>query len=343
MKLKSKILIVASLCLTLALCLFISNNIYASENIENTDEYKQGYQAGIDYMKKEYTNSLAFINQYNISNIHLEYNNLCEDYDTSYLTTYNTYNSLRLDFKYVYLDWVEYISTDYLPECHITFTSPIPCYGIDDFMVSSSIFQMVFELDNGSWVYGFRYEKESGSDKFYIDTTPLRDLTNLIQQVYIILDDITLPTGVFLDFIKEEYNSGYNYGYNNGYFEGQSDYEISIHDKLDSYYNNGYNTGLNTGYNNGYNEGYNTAYDSIDTDSFYDNGYNEGYNKGYNTGLNESGSNVLGNALKVVVASPFDIFKRMFDFDIFGINIHNLVFSILTMFVAIWFIKKFML
>ena len=90
--------------------------------------------------------------------------------------------------------------------------------------------------------------------------------------------------------------------------------------------NNGYNQGFSDGYNQGYNQG-------------ETNGYNQGYNEGYNESASKQNS--LYDMVLAVVDTPFRVFNQIFDFDILGINIKNIVLSFATVCIAIFVIKRF--
>ena len=91
----------------------------------------------------------------------------------------------------------------------------------------------------------------------------------------------------------------------------------------------------NNGYNQGYSEGYNQGYTQGET-----NGYNQGYNQGYSEGINQEG-NSLYDMVLAVVDTPFRVFNQIFDFDVLGINIKNIVLSFATIVIAIFVIKRF--
>ena len=60
---------------------------------------------------------------------------------------------------------------------------------------------------------------------------------------------------------------------------------------------------------------------------------------GYNEGLENKDS--LYNMILAVVDTPFRVFDNIFDFDILGINIKNIVLSFATVAIAIFVIKRF--
>lgn len=102
--------------------------------------------------------------------------------------------------------------------------------------------------------------------------------------------------------------------------------------------NNGYNQGFSDGYNKGYgkgeDKGFNEGYSKGE-----DKGFNDGFNKGYNKGA--SSQNSLYDMILAVVDTPFRVFNQIFDFDVLGINIKNIVLSFATVAIAIFVIKRF--
>lgn len=105
-------------------------------------------------------------------------------------------------------------------------------------------------------------------------------------------------------------------------------------------YNNiGYNTGYDAGYNVGYNDGKKIADDLI-----YDSGFSNGYNVGYDAGVNYSsgGGNTLVGLVGAVFTAPVNMLHTIFDFEFLGINLTNFLFSLISLFIVIWLIRKFL-
>lgn len=67
--------------------------------------------------------------------------------------------------------------------------------------------------------------------------------------------------------------------------------------------------------------------------------YNEGYNLGYSEGVNSSNS--LGDLMITVADTPISIFKSIFDFNVLGFNLNGFVFSLISLSIVIWLIKRF--
>lgn len=182
-----------------------------------------------------------------------------------------------------------------------------------DFTVYISLYQDInindFYLlfNNVEGIKELDFENESGS---------IATFTNNISYVYnsqnLDIDSVNyiyfVATGTsLLDIVVNISNNGYSQGFSDGY-------------------NQGYNQGETNGYNQGYTQG-------------EQNGYNQGYNDGYNKGT--SGQNSLYDMVLAVVDTPFRVFNQIFDFDVLGINIKNIVLSFATVAIAIFVIKRF--
>lgn len=107
-----------------------------------------------------------------------------------------------------------------------------------------------------------------------------------------------------------------------------SDIELNISPNSYSY-NIGYETGYSQGYSDGDTNGYKIG-------EIY--GRSVGYEEGYNIGM--EGNNSLYNMIMAIVDTPITIFKQIFDFNVLGVDLTQLVFSIVTLLVTIFFIKK---
>lgn len=117
-----------------------------------------------------------------------------------------------------------------------------------------------------------------------------------------------------------------------------STFGYNFTDLILSFQNDGYTQGYNQGYNDGLlqgnNQGYNQGYIQGETS-----GYNEGYEKGFREG--SESENDLYSMVLAVVDTPFTIFDYIFDFDVLGINIKNIILSFATIAIAVFVIKKF--
>ena len=91
---------------------------------------------------------------------------------------------------------------------------------------------------------------------------------------------------------------------------------------------------IDTIYNNDYNDGYD--------DGYYD-GYNNGYDDGVVVGENNAGiaENGLITMFNIILTAPFNIFNGLLNFELFGVNLFNVFSFIITAFIIIWVIKRF--
>jgi hypothetical protein len=93
-----------------------------------------------------------------------------------------------------------------------------------------------------------------------------------------------------------------------------------------------YNVGYNEGYEIGYTEGSNTTNETS---------YNLGYNAGYSYATENASENSLVGVVGAVATTPVTILTSIFNFEFLGINIAGFILSIITLFVVIWLIKRF--
>ena len=170
-----------------------------------------------------------------------------------------------------------------------------------------SIKDFYFLLNNVEGIEELVFETDDGDMAMFEDNisyiyNELNLNLNSVRYVYFVATGTSL-----LDVVVNIANNGYNQGYSEGY-------------------NQGYNQGETNGYNQGYSQG-------------ETNGYNQGYNQGYNKGT--SGQNSLYDMVLAVVDTPFRVFNQIFDFEVLGINIKNIVLSFSTVAIAIFVIKRF--
>lgn len=171
-----------------------------------------------------------------------------------------------------------------------------------------SVNDFYFLINSVDGLQELSFESNSGNvDSFNDNLSYVYNSKNLtidsVKYVYVVATGTTL-----LDVVINIGNNGYNQGYSDGY-------------------NQGYNQGETNGYNQGYSQG-------------EDSGYTNGYNQGYLEGNNQDG-NSLYDMILAVVDTPFRIFDYIFDFDVLGINIKNIVLSFSTVAIAIFVIKRF--
>lgn len=88
-----------------------------------------------------------------------------------------------------------------------------------------------------------------------------------------------------------------------------------------------YYTNISSQYNLGFNDGSKEAYSS-------------GYNKGYQTGL-ETAENDFNSLFWGIADVPSQVLFSVLSFEIFGVNAFSILFSILTVLLIAWLIKRF--
>ena len=86
-------------------------------------------------------------------------------------------------------------------------------------------------------------------------------------------------------------------------------------------------------YNQGYTDGVQSQQNAITEAE------QNGYNKGYAAGTAQASN--LGNILLGIGGAPVEMITQMLNFELLGINISNLVMSILTAALCVWVIKMF--
>lgn len=121
--------------------------------------------------------------------------------------------------------------------------------------------------------------------------------------------------------IAKQYVSSYNstQGYNNGLNIGRQE---------------GYSNGYQVGYDVGFNEGYNY------TDS---NGNYRGYEQGYHDGSNnEFAKDGVKDLVNIIFNAPYNIFNGFLNFEIFGVNLFNLLSFVFTLVLVGWIIALLM-
>ena len=145
-----------------------------------------------------------------------------------------------------------------------------------------------------------------------------------------------------LKYFDIEVEQAYNQGYDNGYTEGEMagnsyGYNAGYADGRQDGYSNGYADGSQDGYSNGYADGSQDGYSA---------GYDDAYDVAYETLRDEVENEVLQDketfldGLFSIMDAPMRIIRESFNFEIFGINISELVFFILTAVIVVFVVKK---
>lgn len=99
-------------------------------------------------------------------------------------------------------------------------------------------------------------------------------------------------------------------------------------------YDDGYNTGYDIGYDIGYDDGLIYANSVVNTSSA---SYGAGYTAGLDEALNTSDS--FYSMVVSVLDAPVQVFLDTFNFEIFGINVSNVILSLFTLAVVTFIIK----
>lgn len=124
----------------------------------------------------------------------------------------------------------------------------------------------------------------------------------------------------------------------NGYAQGQ---EAGVQQ--------GYNLGLQNGYSTGYTAGETAGYESGYNQGYYDGeeeGQSAGYNVGYQAGYTEGEENATeigeGGAklITAVVEAPVNVFTKMLNFEILGVNVLGFVTACLSICLVFAIIKR---
>lgn len=103
----------------------------------------------------------------------------------------------------------------------------------------------------------------------------------------------------------------------------------------ESSYKDGYLAGYDVGHNAGFATGKNDGYQSG-----YKNGQTFGYDKGFSEGVNSANSYSFFGLMASVVDAPIQAFSGLFDFEVFGFNMKTFFFSLFTICVIVFVIKK---
>lgn len=253
------------------------------------------------------------------------------------------------------------------------FTSSLT-YTNQDNGVTSTINDVNSYIDNS---FGYLYFDRLWN---YLDSLTSSSYDNA-KLTIIFNDNLNINTSYIINSNKENYGSGVWFYQNNDlmldvrnfldneYCAGSSQYscnvELNKHVNVGSGVNSfsylnkivvwsstttertlafGYNNiGYNTGYDNGYNVGYKDGKKVAD-DLIYNNGYTDGYNIGYDSGVNyaSGGGNTLVGLVGSIFTAPVNMLHTIFDFEFLGINLTNFLFSLISLFIVIWLIKKFL-
>lgn len=155
---------------------------------------------------------------------------------------------------------------------------------------------------------------------------------------------LAFATLYFTNNNSNDYINGYNDGYSDGKDYSNNNVDVNSASYL---------AGNTNGYSQGYQVGQDYANSTIDINSASyqagvssQGGYNAGYAAGYALGRTEQSyitdTNTQGNDLIWTIAStPWESFKNIWNVNILGINLANLVTGFITAIILLWIIKRF--
>ena len=148
----------------------------------------------------------------------------------------------------------------------------------------------------------------------------------------------------FNTYYDVAYTRGYTIGYNNG---------VSYADSKVDIYSASYEAGRSAGFNTGYQDGYDASFNTINVDSAsyiagqnsnggYSTGFAAGYAKGRTDQSTITDTNIQASDLLWTIGStPWESFKNIWNVNLLGVNLANLVTGFITAIILIWIIKKF--
>jgi len=177
--------------------------------------------------------------------------------------------------------------------------------------------------------------------------SPVRTLNGVMESLWDNLNSMLYLFGQSLyetgvHNCRETHETIYNEGYEAGKFYSYDEaYKEAYGHLLETWscpdcpskYQNGYDYGLEVGYENGHEVG-------------YEKGFTDSYGKAYDDLRAEVENEVLNDketfleGLFSIMDAPMRIIRDCFDFVIFGVNISELVFFILTAVIVVFVVKK---
>lgn len=140
--------------------------------------------------------------------------------------------------------------------------------------------------------------------------------------------------------IEESEDGNYDLGYNEGYDKG---FNLGKQFGDQNGYQRGYDDGVTFGEGTGYQEGYQSG-QIAGYDDGYDSGQNAGYQVGYASGLEQAQqSETLALQIFTGVVEvgllPVNVFLKMFEYEVFGINIAGFVSALMTIAIVVIIIR----
>jgi hypothetical protein len=315
------------------------------------------------YPSSVYSNSSIFEQMWNYNgNTYLNTDTLVSfngsTFTFTYTNTFNVPNNLNLNMYYILKSYDNYFYWDG--------TSSYKLNSSNQFEVS--FISSVYTYNRNNYIFdGLNTVYYAGGavlSRFNLDTltfsasstggfTPLNSTSwpraiggSLFAGVNSDGDFCYLNSSTGNSFYQQGYNTGYQQGYNTGYqaaLDGSSSSDV-----FNQGYQAGYQAGinLNSGYSTGYQSGYNIGYqagilagNTQGYEAGYESGNADGYNTGYQEGLAANNDYTFLGLIGAVIDAPIQAFTGLFNFEIFDVNIKNLLLALFTASIIVVVIK----
>ena len=164
-------------------------------------------------------------------------------------------------------------------------------------------------------------------ENYYSDIYTPWYVSNYNEQPLSLYEMLDSTSGFYMDYTNEQVINE---------VMRQLIYEVNydISPLLDNSYNQGYNTGYSLGEDSGYDTGYSLGEDS---------GIKKGKVLGYKEYENDKGSSIKFKDLVFgVIDAPFNVIKNALNFEIFGINLANVILFLISTSLVFFVIRFFM-
>lgn len=331
MKKKKKLKVILILMLTICICYSFNNvgkafasNIYSSIDLIPQHSTFTTFSTSVEStsLTNSYLNFNVVNNNQNFkyysnlgfSNVYLYKDSQFNSYymrDTSSTLSYNGYNlyfSLHYNEKNVFDSYSNYINEDF-----------------EELVNAIDTLFITFDFEYNSLLTGYKYSGYINSFKILFNDFSI--LNKYIPQmlsveIFVLTDNLEfiqnyISIGSYVEYNNIQDLDAYYLGYNKGYADGKiGNYDYDIESNPD----------YMLGYTNG-----------------YEYGYLKGYKQGFNEGqkLTESNLNDLTNLFATILDFPFKFISNLLNFELFGINIFNIVKFFFTLLLIGFVIKIF--
>lgn len=234
------------------------------------------------------------------------------DYDDTY--TYYVESDISLEFTLLSNNTDSYVlqlnkiySTHYL-YCENLNT---PQFLYDDVTLNSGVLDVNYSQDDISDLADLGVNIEHDMEYSYISIQLLQDHTDITTSLY---------------YASSDFNGAFTSSYTN--FESFYTFDIRmVQTQLDEHLAKVYNSNYQRGYNDGYVYGIEVGEGR---------GYNTGYTQGYQDGSSqdEIATSIFVGILDIALL-PINMFLRILNFEVFGINIGGFVSALLTIAIVV--------